>query len=84
MNLIAELELTNHYKLWKNSNSYNSQLPLFANTINQCIFKICENSLRDYFFIGRKTDLKWYMRSNEALIEFNNRIHGLIQMYFQT
>lgn len=80
-NLIAELELTQRYKLWKNSKSYMAQLPVFANSINQVIYKICENNLRCHFFIGRKTDLKYYIYSNDALAEFNTRFGKIIDLY---
>ncbi len=80
-NVIAEIELTQRYKLWKNSQSYINQLPGFTNIINQVIYKIGENSLRDHFGIGRKTDLKYYIYSEEALAAFNERFNKVIQKY---
>jgi len=77
--IIAEIELTKHYKFRKNSSNYNSQASNFVTTIYQTIYKLCENSLRDYFFVGRKTDLKWYIHSDDALNEFNNRFNMHIQ-----
>ena len=77
--IIAEIELTKHYKFRKNSGNYNSQASNFVTTIYQTIYKICENSLRNYFFVGRKTDLKWYIHSDDALNEFNNRFNIHIQ-----
>lgn len=77
--IIAEIELTKHYKFRKNSGNYNSQASNFVTTIYQTIYKLCENSLRDYFFVGRKTDLKWYIHSDDALNEFNNRFNIHIQ-----
>lgn len=77
--IIAEIELIKHYKFRKNSGNYNSQASNFVTTIYQTTYKLCENSLRDYFFVGRKTDLKWYIHSDDALNEFNNRFNIHIQ-----
>jgi hypothetical protein len=80
-NKIAEIELTQRYKLWKNSSSYMTQLPGFSNSVKQVIYKIGENSLRDHFGVGRKTDLKNYLFTEDALAEFNERFYKLIEYY---
>lgn len=80
VNLIAEIELTQRYRLWKNSNSYMAQLPAFTATINQVIYKMGENSLREHFNIGRKTALQYYI-SNDGLSEFNKRLYQPIETY---
>lgn len=69
---IAEVELLKHYKFRKGSRNYKDQFAQFTDTVNQCIFKTAENKFREKFFIGRKTEFTWYIRSSEALELFNS------------
>lgn len=85
---IGEIELLKHYKLKKGSNNYKTQLKEFVKTIHQAIYKTCENSLRDFLFVGRKTDLSYYIHSAEALQQFNavfpGVAHDLLTKYFSS
>lgn len=85
---IAEIELLRHYKFKKGSNNYKTQIKEFIKTIHQAIYKTCENSLRDFLFVGRKTDLSYYIHSAEALQQFNtvfpSAVHDLLMKYFST
>lgn len=70
---IAAIELTEHYKYTPGSYGYESAFKRFGNSVNQTIYKMCENQLRDHFDVGRKTDLNWYIHSENALKEFTSR-----------
>lgn len=70
---IAAIELTEHYKYTPGSYGYESAFKRFDNSVNQTIYKMCENQLRDHFDVGRKTDLNWYIHSENALKEFTSR-----------
>lgn len=72
VNIIASIEATKHYKYKNGSYNYKSVYDNYVNTIYQTIYKICENRLRDYFNVGRKADLNYYIHSELALTEFKN------------
>ncbi|MEJ7822348.1 MAG: tellurite resistance TerB C-terminal domain-containing protein [Chitinophagaceae bacterium] len=72
-NAIAKIEIANHYRYTIGSYNYKSVYDIFINNIYQAIYKISENKLRDHFNVGRKTELNWYIRSEEAFSEFNNK-----------
>lgn len=72
VNKIADTELLKHFKLKKGSKNHKEQLSRFETTIHQSIYKIGENTFREHFFIGRKTDLAWYIHSPAALQQFHS------------
>jgi len=69
-NAIAVIEISKHYRYRNGSYNYKSAYEVFINNIHQTIYKLCENKLRDHFNVGRKTDLNWYIHSEQALAEF--------------
>jgi hypothetical protein len=69
-NAIAVIEIAKHYRYRNGSYNYKSAYEVFINNIHQTIYKLCENKLRDHFNVGRKTDLNWYIHSEQALAEF--------------
>lgn len=83
---IGEIEIAKHYKFRKGSNNYKNQIAEFPKTIRQAVFKSCENSLRDYLFAGRKTDLSYYIHSPEAIqmfdAQFAGEIRSLLNQYY--
>jgi hypothetical protein len=81
INEIAHLEITSKYKYKKGSYNYKSIFENFSSTIYQCIYKNCENSLRDHFNVGRKTDLKCYLNSENATILFKEKVQYIIQPF---
>ena len=84
---IADVELTKHYKFRKGSRNYKEQFQAFTSTVHQCIFKTIENKFREMFFIGRKTELIWYIRSAEALelfyATFSDPLDRIIAVYMK-
>ena len=81
INGIAHIEITKNYRYRTGSYNYNNILSNFRYTVYQCIYKTCENYFRDYFEAGRKTDLTWYLRSNEAINSFNEQVKTIIHPY---
>lgn len=74
--ILANIEKTRSFRFSDNSiNRYDEQI------INQCIFKTCENAFRDYFKVGRKTDLSWYLHSEQSINFFNENILSVIKDY---
>lgn len=86
--VVADIEITKRFRYRKNSNNYKNQLDFYRSTINQLIYKIGENALRDRLYAGRKTDLKYYIFTDEGYSEFNNRflphIENSIKDYFES
>ena len=78
---IAHFEITSKYKYKQGSYNYKSIFDNFSSTIYQCLYKICENTLRDYFKVGRKTDLSWYLHSENATIIFKEKVLNIIQPF---
>lgn len=76
---IAHIEITSMYKYKQGSYNYESILANFSSTVYQCIYKTCENTLRDYFKVGRKTDLNSYLHSDNAIILFKEKVLNIIQ-----
>ena len=81
INEIAHMEITSKYKYKPGSYNYKSIFDNFSSTIYQCIYKTCENTLRDYFKVGRKTDLSWYLHSENATILFKEKVLNIIQPF---
>ena len=81
INEIAHIEITSKYKYKQGSYNYKSIYDNFSTTIYQCIYKTCENTLRDYFKVGRKTDLSWYLHSENATILFKDKALNTIQPF---
>ena len=83
-NAFAEIAIANDFR-YKNFGYNKPIINTFTNDIYQCIYKSCENKLRDYFSVGRKTDFNWYLLSPPAFIDYNNRfqvhINKIIQKY---
>jgi hypothetical protein len=79
INEIAHIEITSKYKYKQGSYNYKSINDNFISTVYQCIYKTCENTLRDYFKVGRKTDLSYYLHSENATIIFKEKILNIIQ-----
>ena len=76
---IAHIEITSKYKYKQGSYNYKSIFDNFSSTVYQCIYKTCENTLRDYFKVGRKTELNWYLHSENAIILFKEKVLNIIQ-----
>ena len=76
---IAHIEITSKYKYKQGSYNYKSIFDNFSSTVYQCIYKTCENTLRDYFKVGRKTDLSWYLHSENAIILIKEKVLNIIQ-----
>ena len=76
---IAHIEITSKYKYKQGSYNYKSIFDNFSSTVYQCIYKTCENTLRDYFKVGRKTDISWYLHSENATILFKDNVLNVIQ-----
>ena len=76
---IAHIEITSKYKYKQGSYNYKSIFDNFNSTVYQCIYKTCENTLRDYFKVGRKTELNWYLHSENAIILFKEKVLNIIQ-----
>jgi uncharacterized protein YgiM (DUF1202 family) len=68
---IAVVEIAKHYRYRNGSYNYKSAYEVFINNIYQTIYKVGENKLRDHYNVGRKTELNWYIHSEQALLEFN-------------
>ena len=81
INEIAHIEITSKYKYKQGSYNYKSIYDNFSSTVYQCIYKTCENTLRDYFKVGRKTDLSWYLHSENATILFKEKVLNIIQPF---
>ena len=81
INEIAHIEITSKYKYTQGSYNYKSINDNFISTVYQCIYKTCENTLRDYFKVGRKTDLSYYLHSENATIIFKEKILNIIQPF---
>ena len=81
INEIAHIEITSKYKYKQGSYNYKSIYDNFSSTVYQCIYKTCENTLRDYFKVGRKTDLSWYLHSENATILFKEKVLNTIQPF---
>ena len=79
INEIAHIEITSKYKYKQGSYNYNSIFDSFSSTVYQCIYKTCENSLRDCFKVGRKTDLTWYLNSQNATMLFKEKVLSIVQ-----
>lgn len=75
---VAVIEIEKHYRFRKGSQNYKSTYAEFINTIYQTIYKICENALREKFNVGRKTELTWYIHSEQGIAEFKNRFEAQI------
>lgn len=76
---IAHIEITSKYKYKQGSYNYKSIFDNFSSTVYQCIYKTCENTLRDYFKVGRKTELNWYLHSENAIILYKEKVLSIIQ-----
>ncbi|MER3465053.1 MAG: hypothetical protein C4329_12205 [Chitinophagaceae bacterium] len=76
---IAHIEITSRYKYKQGSYNYKSIFDNFSSTVYQCIYKTCENTLRDYFKVGRKTELNWYLHSENAIILYKEKVLSIIQ-----
>lgn len=81
-NAFSEIALANDFR-YKNFGYNKSVINTFINDVYQCIYKSCENKLRDYFSVGRKTDFNWYLLSQPAVIDFNNRFQVHIDKIIQ-
>lgn len=82
-NEIIDIEARKFYKYKPGSFNYNNALVELNNKYNQCIYKICENELRDFLNVGRKTDLSWYFHAQESLDQFNSKIATTIIQYIR-
>lgn len=78
VNQIATLEISKHYKFRKGSVNYKEMMSRFPSTIDQVIYKTGENIFREHFFIGRKTEMTWYIKSTEALEMFHAKFGDTI------
>ena len=78
---IAHIEIISKYKYKQGSYNYKSIFDNFSSTVYQCIYKTCENTLRDYFKVGRKTELNWYLHSENAIILFKEKVLNIIQPF---
>lgn len=78
---IAHAEITSKYRYKQGSYNYKSIFDNFSSTVYQCIYKTCENTLRDYFKVGRKTDMSWYLHSENATILFKEKVLNIIQPF---
>lgn len=78
---IAHIEIVSKYKYKQGSYNYKSIFDNFSSTVYQCIYKTCENTLRDYFKVGRKTELNWYLHSENAIILFKEKVLNIIQPF---
>lgn len=68
-----------NFRLYINNHNVN-----FNNTAYQCIYKTCENSLRDYFKVGRKSDIQYYLKTKESVNLFNEKILIVIQDFIDS
>ncbi|MFM2016889.1 MAG: hypothetical protein RL007_545 [Bacteroidota bacterium] len=88
VNQIAALEISKHYKFRKGSANYKELMSRFPSTIDQVIYKTGENIFREHFFIGRKTEMTWYVKSSEALeifhAKFGDTINRSVSEYLKT
>ena len=80
-NEIIDIEARKHYKYRQGSFNYNNALVELNTRYNQCIYKTCENELREFFNVGRKTDLNWYFHSQESLAQFDSKIAPILIQY---
>ncbi len=78
---IAHAEITSKYRYKQGGYNYKSIFDNFSSTVYQCIYKTCENTLRDYFKVGRKTDISWYLHSENATILFKDNVLNIIQPF---
>lgn len=80
---IFDAEARKHYRYKQGSNNYKRVLEELNVNFIQCVFKTCENELRDFLSVGRKTDLIWYLRSKEALNIFEIKIAIILSSYIK-
>jgi hypothetical protein len=81
INEIAHEEITGKYRYREGSYNYKSIFENFNSTVYQCMYKTCENSLREYFKVGRKTELTWYLHSKRAIVLLNENVINIIQPF---
>lgn len=81
INEISHIEITDQYKYKLGSYNYKSISDNFSTTVYQCIYKTCENSLRDFLKVGRKTDLSWYLHSENSINLFNEKVLNVIHPF---
>jgi hypothetical protein len=71
---VLDAEARKYYRYKQGSNNYKRILLELIDNYNQCVYKTCENELRDFLNVGRKTELTYYLRSKESLDTFNTKI----------
>ncbi|MBK8682213.1 MAG: hypothetical protein IPN31_09975 [Bacteroidetes bacterium] len=80
---IFDVEIKKQYKYRKGSYNYNNAITELRNKYNQCIYKTCENELRGFLNVGRRTELNWYLRTNEALNLFEEKVLSIVYPYIE-
>jgi hypothetical protein len=80
---IIDIEARNHFNYRQGSLNYNNALIELRNKYNQCVYKICENELRENLNVGRKTDLNWYIHSKVSLDLFESKVLSIIKLYIK-
>jgi hypothetical protein len=80
---IIDIEARNHFNYRQGSLNYNNALIELSNKYNQCIYKICENELRENLNVGRKTDLTWYIHSKVSLDLFESKVLSIIRLFIK-
>ncbi|MCO5268740.1 MAG: hypothetical protein M9897_07585 [Brumimicrobium sp.] len=68
-----------NFRLYSNTYNISSN-----NVVYQCVYKTCENSLRDYFKVGRKSDIQYYLKTKESVNLFNEKILIVIQDFIDS
>ncbi len=80
-NTIANIEI-NEIGIYKQgSHKYNEAVSNFNKNIYQVIYKCCENELRDALYVGRKTNLNFYIHSEKALAKVDELVIQKIKQF---
>lgn len=80
---IAHQEISSRYRYKEGTYNYKNTLDNFNSTVYQCLYKTCENALRDYLKVGRKTDLTWYLHSESSKTLLKVKVLDIIQPFLE-
>jgi hypothetical protein len=83
INEIAHQEVSSRYKFKEDTSNFKSVLASFNSTVYQCLYKTCENALRDYLKVGRKTDLSWYLHSESSKVIFKAKVLDIVEPFLE-
>lgn len=78
---IIHSEIKKHFKFRAGSSNFKNAYDNLTVNYNQCIYKTCENKLRECLDVGRKTDLSWYFHSAEAIVIFDKKVSQVLSQY---